>query len=541
MEHNRAPYSDTKTLAAVEAANAANNVIEVGSQTTYTTVDLAIAAAVAAGATAASPWAIYALPGTSRAYTPNTACVVTFEEDLAQITDTRLDLPTVVRAPAAVAWVVDDGDNSGNTAGGTAGWWFTANAGLADALNGNANATPLEYLRRRQIVITFGITTNWINTANYFSSAQLRTIEMAGHEIASHTATHSPSPATLAAEISEIRGSKRTLTAILNTGAVIDGLNTGSEVETFINSGDWADPLRHRDPTDMDTSHGRLVKREYKYSRSDLLWKAIPLGCLGRYATLPNGQFDFSATTTTVDQYIAAACTVGAVTTFYHHKVVASGAAGVEINVALFKYIADSLYTQILAGKVRPVTFATACNCVLKPPAATEWVGGVPFGLVSAGVNTADPLMIDWTTPLGTGYALTVEEDATDPNTLHNYAQDKYIQLVEGDPQVFTVVKWSLGVRPGKRYAIAFDVKQYDTGKGESIAVQLEFRRHYGATPAVAGLTIDYVVPVTAAWITHGITFKAPAWARDVTFRLRCSGYHAGYGWKASNVTRWEI
>ncbi len=541
MDQSRSPYDFSK----VEQKLSDANVIPVGPGMRYTT----IAAAVAACTSPAydNQWSIIAAPGTSRDYTPVDWVHVIFEEDVAAAVEARSVAPVCVRAPAAVVWRIDDGNNYGSPANGTIsqGWWFTANAGLADPLDGNANAKPYEYLLRRGIVMSLAVVSSLVNAENYFSAAQLRLLATLGWEICSHSVTHGASPTTFAEELSEIVGSKVALESFLNSGAVADGANTGCYVDTFINPGTWTTgTYRDREFTDMESSHGRLIKRHYKYSQSDYLRGSLAFNGLPAYGDLPGGQLDATSNADSgaayIADFIARANAPGGISTIYHHQVVDSGATGVQINVATFKALADAIFAAMQARTLMPVSISTAKNCILEHPGTAEyWMGGVQYGLVSAGIDSAGSGTVDWTQ--GAGYALTVEEDASDANTLHTYTQDKHIKLVEDDAtEAFTVVKWWLRPNTLRRYQLRIDLKQLDTDLAADAQVRIGYGRTADATEVTA-LQALHVRKTTSAWVTHYATFYVPDWARNTYVQIKCNAFAANKGFKASNVQICEI
>jgi hypothetical protein len=457
----------------------------VGPHMQYTTVQAAVDAA-ALLATADAHQVVMVSPGVLNQYTPADYVDVVWVQQTQPSFESRYSkAPIHVPYPAAVCLRVDDPSGK-NTAIAeyNKDWWFATSTDLPDPLKGGANNNPIDYAHRRGIVFSFAVVSDHTNgtltSITWLTSKQLQLMVWAGHEIGSHSKTHT-NPATAAAELTEIVDSRTALEAALAaTGASLADANTlraaADVVSTLVIPGafsrandmlDWPDYYNERmdrlmrDNYDLVQCYGSINTVGAEYARYYESWN-----CLVPGATW-NGL---------VEALAERAKTPGLKTTIAWHGP-AGVSAGYSPSTVEWKLLIDEIYAGILAGKFCCVPMRALPDVVLSDE--NYYAGGMVDGQFTSDFSIANRMDSALGGTFGQLLTLGANADAVitansafwNPNTLHTYAQGGVMSITAttGDPLVTAdkgKIQWTRIVQPGSRYILSFDLVAPATTKG---------------------------------------------------------------------------
>ncbi len=459
-----------------------------GSGFRYTTIQAAVDAAVAD--------VVFVMPGVSRIYTPAAGILVVFLEDMIDLLPGYLNEPPLyVHTPAAFVLRQDDGSNVGATATTLSGWWHTANAALPDTvLFGGANSTPFDYLRRRGIVLTCAIPSDYLGASNRLTANQAAMhIRDGGWEIACHTKNHTTVPATDAERIAAVVTSKAAIEAALLAATP----SLTYTIQSFVAVGDWASSaLDMATAAEEVTALGHLVRQYYQGSQ---WFNSIGPSGGASAQHFDNVQSAIVVATEAAQSALAIekARAPGVVSTILIHTIKDAGASGSEMSTAQFKTLIDGLYADMVSGKTTCLTLSGARRCVLGPIANP---GGVMYGNLDVAAKPAD------STYLNSSAAFALEAEAVDANALHTWAGVNH--LVYDGTAGYGDITFRVSPKIGRHYTILFDFRTRAAAAEQAFTAQLGYGsdRLTGANAATSE-SITFNPPGDDSWQQGSVPF----------------------------------
>jgi hypothetical protein len=439
--------------------------------------------------------------------------------------------------PSLVVYRVDDPAQSG---GGVTDWWTTPTSTLADPLFNNANSSPLDYAWRRGIVISFGQVSGRIGyqdaSYRYFSRSELQQLVWLGHEICSHSVTHSAVDAT--SLITETLLSKAQI-----DDALADASNKASrsgwtvnyavcdECRSFIIPGAWSSSYSQveTDTVSADTLADWIMRGAYDTVQR---WHQSSTPISGG-AAASQYYLDWSIALNpasgwdaAVSKVLSRARTPRVLVVIAHHGPTINYGTNTVPSTAQWKTLVDALYDLQRNNYAAVVPMRAAYRA---QPIATGdmFRGGVPHGLFDCTDAEAPNMDFDYgmtRTATGDGRVDFVANSSFwTPNTLHSYTQGQVARLYwAGTTTGSAQLRWQLQLAPGARYCLRFDYIAPSNNNGQSFYVTLsQWRERSGGTDSWRRIVEFYVMPTaTNSWQTLFAPFYVHPLARDVLIAI---------------------
>jgi hypothetical protein len=460
--------------------------------------------------------------------------------------------------PAAVVYRVDDPAQSG---GGSTNWWTTATSTLSDPMFGGAASSPLDYAWRRGIVISFGQVAGRIGvsgTYTYFSRSDLQRLVWLGHEICSHSVTHTDVDADTIAD--EVISSKVSIDAALadpDSKANVSGWTVNQpvcdECRSFIIPGAWSATYAQVENlgTDASMMADWLMRATYDtVSRYHLSRSAIAGAAAAAqyYLDWSKALDPASGWDSAVSKVLSRARTPNTLTIIAHHGPTVNAGTSSVPTTAQWKTLVDALYDLQRNNYAAIIPMRAAYRA--QPVVTTDvFRGGLPHGLLDCTDAEAPNMDVDF------GLARTATGDARVefvanssfwlPNTLHGYTQGNVAKFYwAGTSSGGGSLTWLFKPAPGARYCVRFDFVAPSSGNGQSFYVSFRQWRESTGDTGWRRIIEFYVMPTaTNQWQTMFMPFYVHPLAREVeiTFTANYGSRVVDKGFAISNVQCYRI
>ena len=479
----------------------------------------------------------------------------------------------VLPYPAAIVYRIDDPAQSG---GGITNWWTSTQSELTDPMFNNATTTPLDYARRRGIIISFGQVAGKIGqsgTYTYFNRAQLQRIVHYGNEICSHSVTHGA-----VSTESEMRYETEHSKELIE-----EALADNSNRPSWSISGQCASSIINFPVADRCSSF--IIPGAWSNSQAQILTSGTPRSQTADYVmrmsydtVQRHSQTPPSHHGKTVNKYYCdwdyplnpaslwnesvrrvlsrAKCYPFIVTIAHHGPTVNEGTTSAPTTTQ-WKTLIDHIYDNyVRPGFATTIPMNASGRVILTPspygPLQPDmWRGGIPHGLLdidSTFVSNGDAVWESGVvrTVTGDGRLDLVENSSFSPsNNLHPYPQGYVAKFYWGASPSSgnAVLKFVTRVTPASRYQLRFDFVAPSSGNGQNFYVTLQQWQELSGD-SWSRVAEEWLLPTaTNSWQTMVLNiYVYPQTTRlDINFSLNYSNRIADKGFAISNVQLYRV